>query len=164
MRTHAVMVSCLHAAMLTYLDTSRRTTRGRQPRTTGGQEEGNKKNTTGGHRVHRRPTQADTGRRRTRGQEEEEDKDNVWRPAEDAHQKKDKKRTTGGQRPDTAFTHAQRLWPASLFLRENPNSKLFGETLVQKAMGRLEQQTSAPFGERPIPKLLIFIISCDIDN
>ena len=48
------------------------------------------------------------------------------------------KRTTGGQEKDkkiskkTTGGHSvhrrdQRLWPASFFLRENPNSKLLGE-------------------------------------
>ena len=59
-----------------------------------------------------------------------------------AGQEKDNSRTRGGQ--DLATEPSHRAWPqspdtesqpvsvASLFLRENPNSKLFGAQMIQK--------------------------------
>ena len=151
---HVYMLPCCH------WDTSRRTTRG-QKEDNRGQQVDKKRTTTRRQQADIGFTRGPAGHQQTPAEGEQEDKRRTRTTSgdrlaagQDAHQKKDKKRTSGGQRPDTAFTHAQRLWPASLFLRENPNSKLFGETRVQKAMGRLEQQTSAPFVECPMPKLL----------
>ena len=93
---------------LAKLDTSRRRTRGRQEdkkRTRGGQRD-DKKRTRGGQRDDKKKTRD--------GQQE----DKLWRPAGSRCQKKDKDNRSA----HSVHRRGQTLWPASLFLRENPNS------------------------------------------
>ena len=128
-RCHGVMFTCCHAAIWKREEGQQGDNRTTKKRTTGGQglETGwqpwpswCQQGTRGGRRG---------DKKKTRGEKERIKRTRYGDQPAAAHQKKDKKRTTGGQennkRTDNART--QRLWPASSFLRENPNSKLFGK-------------------------------------
>ena len=98
-RAHAAMAPRLHAAMLP----------------SGRQQEDKKRKPAEKKRARRGKDKVQKeGWRRTRSGDQ--------LAAGQAAHKKDKKRTTGRHRPDTAFTGAARDCGQLIFLRENPNS------------------------------------------
>ena len=129
---HAVVVSLLYTCRHAVIWTTAEEQQGDNRRTRRGQRE-HKRRTTGGQGLETgwQPwpswsTRRTGKERKKRGQQE----DKVWRPAgsrgQAAHQKKDKRRATGGQRPGNAFPAARDCG--------HPNSKLFEEKTHKSLM------------------------------